>query len=244
MKLAAWNCNMAFRKKMVAILPYQADILVIPECENREKLKWPAGVKVPDHQLWHGDNPHKGIGIFAFNGFRLKLHASFNPDLKYVVPVVISRGKEKYFMLAIWANNPGDREGKYVTQVWKAIHHYEKKLRGSNILLAGDFNSNTIWDQPRRKGNHSTVVSFLGQRKIYSTYHWHHQQEQGKEMHPTLYLYRQETKPYHIDYCFASRNLVQLLKSVEIGEFGNWKSLSDHVPLIVDFANRENIITS
>jgi hypothetical protein len=37
MKLVSWNTAMRFRDKIETILPYNADILVIPECEAPEK---------------------------------------------------------------------------------------------------------------------------------------------------------------------------------------------------------------
>ncbi|HET9824163.1 MAG TPA: hypothetical protein VFP87_02450, partial [Chitinophagaceae bacterium] len=60
-------------------------------------------------------------------------------------------------------------------------------------------------------------------------------QEQGKERHPTLYMYRQKDKPYHIDYCFASKDLIGKLKSVEVGKFRSWCRYSDHVPVMIAF---------
>ena len=36
---------------------------------------------------------------------------------------------------------------------WKAINHYD--LSGAGIVLAGDFNSNAIWDRKRRVGRQS-----------------------------------------------------------------------------------------
>lgn len=105
-------------------------------------------------------------------------------------------------------------------------------------LLVGDFNSNTIWDRPRRKGNHSTVVKHLEAKGIHSVYHKHFNQVQGSEEHPTLYMYRHKDKSYHIDYCFASEDLVSRLDSVEIGDFESWHKFSDHVPVTVTFRNK------
>jgi exodeoxyribonuclease III len=48
-------------------------------------------------------------------------------------------------------------------------------------------------------------------------------------------MYRHKDKPYHIDYCFVSTDMIEKLKSVEIGEHETWSKLSDHVPLIVTF---------
>jgi exonuclease III len=237
MKLITWNCNMAFRKKAHLLLAYQPDILVIPECEHPSRLLFSDDTLLPTDAIWVGDNQHKGLGIFSFGKYKLKKIRNHNPELKTIVPVAVSGGTVPFTLFAIWANNPADPDGQYVTQVWKAIHHYEKKIKRRQTILTGDFNSNTIWDRKSRLGNHSDVVNKLGKKKILSCYHHHHGQEQGREAHPTFYLYRHLDKPYHLDYCFASRDLADKIISVEIGEWDYWKQYSDHVPVMIEFAD-------
>jgi len=235
MKIITWNCNMAFRKKSQFILAHNPDIVVIPECENPDKLKFPAGTKLPTDILWYGSNQNKGLGVFSYSDYRFKLFDCHNPIFKNVLPIAVTGGEIDFTLFAIWANNPEDKDGQYVTQVWKAINYYEEIIKEDKTILIGDFNSNTIWDKPRREGNHSTVVNKLQDKKIYSTYHSYFNQIQGKEQHPTLYMYRHENKPYHIDYCFASCDFLSMLESVEVGAYLDWKTHSDHKPLIIKF---------
>jgi exonuclease III len=235
MKIITWNCNMAYRKKATAILQYQPDIVVVPECEHPEKLEFSPGTTLPKHMLWFGANKNKGIGIFSYSDFKFKLLRNYNPELKLIIPIAVKGGGFDFTLFAIWANNPGDPDGQYVTQTWKALEHYNKKLKRKATILAGDFNSNTIWDRPSREGNHTDVVKRLEKKGIYSCYHKHLQQLQGKEQHPTHYLYRHQDKPYHLDYCFASADLVNNIQSVEIGEYNSWAPYSDHVPVMVTF---------
>lgn len=109
-------------------------------------------------------------------------------------------------------------------------------MRENPTILIGDFNSNVIWDYKKHKlGNHSLVVKELEDKGIFSTYHSHHNQLQGKEQHATFYMHRHKNKPYHIDYCFASADMIEHLKSVEIGDYDYWIKYSDHVPLIATF---------
>ena len=136
---------------------------------------------------------------------------------------------------AIWANNPNDPDGQYTEQVRKAIGYYDQQMTNQQTILIGDFNSNAIWDRKYKSGNHSNVVKMLEEKRIYSAYHLHHRQTQGEEMHPTLYMYRHNDKPYHIDYCFVSQDFAGKIQSVEIGDFDYWTQYSDHVPLIVTF---------
>ena len=59
--------------------------------------------------------------------------------------------------------------------------------------------------------------------------------EQGEEKHPTFFLQRNLYMPYHIDYCFASADILDKVQNVEIGTYENWSSYSDHAPLTIDF---------
>ena len=229
---------MAFRNKAHLISPYKPDILVVPECENPGKLKYKDTQCPPRHCAWFGTNPNKGIGIFSYTNFQFKVSDSYNENFKLVVPLFASDGQSEITVFAIWANNPGDRDGQYVTQVWKALTYYAPLLDAEKIILAGDFNSNSIWDRPSRTGNHTDVVSKLAEKNIFSTYHQHFRYPQGKEQHPTHYLYRHENKPFHLDYCFVSANMLKHLKTVEIGDFAYWSKFSDHVPVISTFSKR------
>lgn len=235
MKVITWNCNMAFRKKAGIILAHKPDILIVPECEHPDKLKFDTDTPKPTDILWFGSNHNKGLGIFSYSDFKFKVRRIHNPALRMIIPIAVTGGQYDFTLYAVWANNPADPDGQYVEQVWKAIHHYSRYISNKRTILAGDFNSNTIWDRKYRAGNHTNVVKKLEARGIHSTYHIHHKQLQGREEHPTLYMYRHRDKPYHIDYCFASADLVTKMQSVEIGDYDSWTKHSDHVPVMVTF---------
>jgi exodeoxyribonuclease III len=226
---------MAFRKKAEFILIHKPDILIVPECECPDKLLFNENLPKPTDMLWFGTNQNKGLGIFSYSDSRFKLLDSHNPEFKMIIPIDVKGGQYDFTLYAIWANNPGDPDGHYIEQVWKAIKHYDKNLTNKKTMLVGDFNSNTIWDRKHRESNHSNVVQYLEGKGIFSTYHLYHKQSQGKEAHPTLYMYRHKDKPYHIDYCFVSADLAERIQSVEIGEYEFWMRYSDHVPVIVTF---------
>lgn len=226
---------MAFRKKAKFILTHNPDIVIISECENPEKLKFSNEVQTPNDILWYGTNPNKGLGVLSYSNYHFQLLNCHNPDFKNILPIAITGGKVDFTLFAIWANNPADKDGAYISQVWKAINYYEDLIKETKTILIGDFNSNTIWDKPRRKGNHTTVVNKLADKNIFSTYHKYFNQIQGQEQHPTLYLYKHENKPYHIDYCFASNDFMEVLESVEVGNYKDWTLHSDHKPLIINF---------
>lgn len=223
MRIITWNCNGAFRKKAEFILKCNPDILVVPECEHPDKLKFKNEKFKPTDSLWFGINQNKkGLGIFSFSDYRITLISEYNPNFRWVIPIAVTGGQHDLMLYAIWTNNPDDKDGQYIEQVWKAIHFYDVLLTLNTTLFIGDFNSNSIWDRPKRAGNHSSVVKYLEEKNIYSTYHVYHKQQQGKENHPTLYWQKNKNKPYHIDYCFASAELIKGLHSVEVGDFDEW----------------------
>lgn len=228
---------MAFRKKAHVILAHKPDILVIPECEHPDKLLFKEEISRPNDTLWFGNNKNKELAIFSYSGMRLKVLDSHNENLRMIIPVQVTGDGVTFNLFAIWAYNPTDMDGRYIEQVRKAIIHYDALLSNKPTIMIGDFNSNTIWDKKHRTSNHSNIVKLLEEKNIFSLYHLYQKQVQGKEQHPTYYMYRHLHRPYHIDYCFASVDFVSILKTVEIGDFGFWKTYSDHSPLIVEFNN-------
>lgn len=227
---------MAFRKKASYILKCKPDLLIVPECEHPEKLESDPDFPKPVSTIWYGQNKNKGLGVFAYGNLSIELLPCHNASHQIILPISVKGLETDFILFAIWANNPIDLKYQYIGQVWKALLEYESLLKNYSVLLTGDFNSNSIWDKPKRLYNHSAVVKMLDNFNIRSTYHSYFKQEQGSEKHPTLYMYRHKEKAYHIDYCFSSADFTKRLKKVTVGKFETWSTLSDHSPLIVEFA--------
>jgi exonuclease III len=229
---------MAFRKKAAKVAEFGPDLAVIPECESPERLKFSDPSVEPKAQIWIGENHSKGIGIFSYSDLEIKLHESYDPTFRYVVPIQV-RGKEKFDLIAVWAmDNKEYLPQRYIGQVWLALQKYEHLLSGS-VLIAGDFNWNQIWDRSRNiAGNLMVMVEFLNAKGISSLYHQFFCESFGQETQPTWYMYRHAERPYHIDYCFGSSDFVDRLHSFEVGTHETWHQWSDHTPLICSFHAR------
>lgn len=234
MRIIEWNSQGAFRKKNDRILSLQPDILVVSECESENKLNFGDLTPKPTDFFWYGDSENKGIGIFSYSDYKFDLLKIFNPRYRFIIPLKVT-GKDCSFLLfAIWAmDNKEKPEARYIGQIWLAINYYSNLL-SLPCILTGDFNSNKIWDEKERVGNHSDMVRFLNKKNIHSLYHIQEKTEQGKEIHPTFHMYRKTDKPYHIDYFFASESIIKEGFEISIGKAENWIDLSDHVPLTLE----------
>jgi exonuclease III len=151
----------------------------------------------------------------------------------YAVAVAIAHKSFQWCVVSCYLRSGHEQE--LLDKLHKELRKLAATQRIETFILAGDFNSNTIWDKKRRESNHSNVVKRLEEKGIFSAYHLYFQQIQGQEAHPTLYLYRHQNRPYHLDYCFVSADLAPKIQSVNIGEYDFWMRYSDHVPVIVRF---------
>ena len=233
MKIITWNCNMAFRKKWHVVAELNPDILVLQECENESRFGQSQWFPRYNEFIWMGENENKGVGIMSFNRYHIELLPRHAAAFRYIVPVRVT-GESPFNLFAIWAMpDKSNRLKGYVGQIWGALQHYEPDLTEPSVL-AGDWNSNAIWNHERKTGNHSQVVELLKTYGISSIYHELNREAHGEESQPTLYLLKQPNKPYHLDYCFASEKMITAHTSIEVGKFGQWIRWSDHMPVIVD----------
>ena len=51
----------------------------------------------------------------------------------------------------------------------------------------------------------------------------------------TFYMYRKQERGFHIDHCFVPNAWAPYLESVQVGADADWRQLSDHCPMVVDF---------
>jgi hypothetical protein len=54
--------------------------------------------------VWIGNNPNKGLAVFAYNGYAARLSEPFYPCLRYIAPIRIS-GPSQGNLLGVWARN-------------------------------------------------------------------------------------------------------------------------------------------
>ena len=231
---------MALDRKFDALLDTRPDIAVVCECAQPKRFHARTRREWLEHApIWIGQNPDKGLAVFAFNGYRAHLSKPFYRTLHYIAPVRIS-GPVECNVLAVWAQNTArgaprkNQPGPFQT----ALDRYRTFLGERPSVVAGDLNNNTIWDKPGWRINHTSSVQMLEALGLVSAYHSIRCEPHGRETTPTLY-WRDRTKngpTYHIDYVFIPNRWIDRVKSLRVGTFEDWcgSGLSDHVPIIVD----------
>lgn len=233
MKIVTWNCNGALRKKFGRLSELNADIYIVQECEDPMLSNDKHYKEWASNYLWIGDSKNKGVAIFAkaeVNLEELSWSSEYKDhNVKYFLPC---RVNNEFNILCVWTHQNNSPNFGYIGQFWKYMKINKDKFQ--NIIIAGDFNSNAIWDQWDRWWNQTDVVNELKEQAIHSVYHELKSEEQGKELEPTFCLQRKLEKPYHIDYFFCSELILKQVTKFEVGRLQEWIEISDHVPLVME----------
>jgi endonuclease/exonuclease/phosphatase family metal-dependent hydrolase len=145
-------------------------------------------------------------------------------------------------LLAVWAK----KEYHYVEGLHHVLDLCEQRIASQPTVILGDFNSNTIWDNERRRKergvSHTDLVNRLGDLGLVSAYHSHFVEKHGQERQFTFYFRKEEKRPFHIDYCFLPK--AWKVTDVTLGSYTDWKAESDHTPLVVKVDDREIVSSS
>ena len=255
MKIITWNCKMNFKKEYHLIFPLKPDIVVIPECEDLKTINFDLFSNLPSDFYWIGKNKNKGLGVITFNDFKIELYNNYSNTFEYILPLILKKNQEVYHLLGVWTQIIGDKKNKppfnekiydnngklipinYIRQIRLSILKYNDFLEHENTIICGDFNSNLLWKEKRGMvidRDHKYVVKHLNDKNIFSSYHHYFNEEHGKETLPTFYYHHKKEKPFHIDFCFLSKKLLEKITKVEVGKYDDWIKYSDHVPMIIE----------
>lgn len=227
LKIVTWNCNGKFREKYKEIAQLNADIYIIQECENPALTNNDKYKTWAHNHIWVGANKNKGLGVFSPVGHSISpLDWDVN-RLEYFIPFTLSN---KTNIVAAWCHGAKMPTYRYIGQLWQLIQRLKDKL--SHSIIAGDLNSNPIWDTPARNWNHTDVTRELSNLGIVSAYHHLRNELPGKELVPTFFLQKSLLKPYHIDYVFANESILSADDTkIEVGQKDMWIKFSDHMPI-------------
>jgi hypothetical protein len=234
-----WNCAMGLHKKWNLLLSLHPDLAIIAECAEPtilwSKLKFEPRCDVQ----WVGDNPNKGLGVFAFSDFSLERNNCYDSSFKQFLPVNVS-GKSMFSLLAVWSFNGRRKDlpkSSYSKETILAINHYQRFLSTCHSVIAGDFNNSVVWDHQNKNHNFSAIVSRIKSIGLTSAYHDFKKVSFGKEPDQTLF-FRKSALEYHIDYCFVPQDWI--VYDVIVGKREQWIKTSDHAPLSVECIESNN----
>lgn len=225
MKIMTWNCNLNLAKKYEHIESFDADILIIQECEKL-KENYFSGRKF----FWTGRIENKGLGVLIKTD-----SASIDPSVDHNLISFLPIQSDDLRILGVWAYN--HRAIKFGTEVSgntiDAIRYYRDWLvKGSNkCIFGGDLNNSIIWDKRNNDNNFQNINSSLNDLGLESAYHLLSGEKFGHESEATFYHTKKESKKYHIDYLYTKSLDV---KSVNVGKYQDWIKLSDHCPMIIE----------
>src|SRR5688572_12646527 len=158
MRLVTWNrCRGPDASKLPVLAALSASVSVIPECPQPPDT---------NSMLWFGNNPRRGIAVPASEPYRIS-PAETRDAPRYAFPVRVI-GPTSFLFLTIWSQrNPDFR---YVRAVIRAVEIYRDLIVSQPTVIAGDFNSNTIYKRPPGQ-NHSSLVQQLTSLGLVSAYH-------------------------------------------------------------------------
>lgn len=181
---------------------------------------------------WKGDG-NKGLGVISYGDYSFTIDARYDPSIKWILPLHVD-GPCTFTLLAIWTL-PDPLTKFYITPLRSAYERYRELFEAGRVVLAGDFNQSVLFDKTGSASTFGRFIQQLAAHQLTSMYHLSRCCEHGNESEPTLYWQHNESKPYHIDYIFATPDLHGNEAVVNVGQYADWVKLSDHMPLTCDF---------
>ena len=229
MRVVCWNLCGGTDKKWDLLAGLGPDVAVLSEVARQPKRLAASLLEEPPSWQWVGLNPAKGLAVATFAG----------PACGVLAPASSGRWsvaarQGALTVLGIWSC---PSEGNYGREVIRALDAHTRWLDpAANVIVAGDFNIDGAGALRRRTSVFAQVIDRLAGLGLTSAYHAVRQESFGGETAPTYYHHRQPAQPFHIDFCFLSKPLLERLRSVEVGSFADWVApgFSDHVPLVVE----------
>lgn len=236
MKLVSWNCQRGLitKEKYKKLIELSPDIAVLQDGGNPDDLR-----EYVDFQsvLWESEDKSHDLCVISFNkdySFE-KLEMDTN-KYKWILPIKVT-GKFNFILIAVWLKRiQGSSYGK---QFYSFLKEYESLLSNENVVMIGDFNIDKnipgSFSGIQGSKGFNLIIDLLSSYGFQSCYHYFTNEEYGAESKATYHHQRNKEKPFHIDYCFTKRDVLQDTETFHIDQSDEQNELSGHYPLVLEF---------
>jgi exonuclease III len=234
-RLLAWNVAGAFRRKTAAVEDLRPDVAVLSEVRLPDVADW---ATARGHAFaWAGEEGKSGLAVVGAAGWSVE-RGEGTSDRRLFLPAVVRSGRVSVALLGACVK-PGTRG--YAATFAGAVGDFAGILARRPAIIAGDFNLSVGFDRrtsPSRR--FGPIVERLAAMGFSGAWHGHTGEAHGEETAAT-YHHRRRGDPsarFHIDHVFHTADLA--VSTVAIGRFEDYVAtgLSDHLPVVVDFAIR------
>ena len=234
MKLVSWNCKKGLnsKEKYKKLIELSPEIAVIQESFHPREFK--DDFKYHD-SIWVGENKDKGLGVSVLSFSKDYQISMLVEEVKYewIFPIRVS-GKENFTILAVWTKRmSGSSYGKVLHT---ALQEYANFMNNGPVIIVGDFNLDKRVSSSYRGIGYKPIIDLFNSFKLTSCYHHFNKEEFGSESSATYYHYGKSDRPFHLDYCLVSREILQVTQQFYIGGADEYAGFSDHLPLVLEFA--------
>ncbi|RYZ77565.1 MAG: endonuclease/exonuclease/phosphatase family protein [Proteobacteria bacterium] len=211
----------------------KADVAIIPELKQKNI----AAIN-PESAVWvtnnHSAASPKGLGVLAFNGFKLEELPS-DQEMEIFIPVRVSKDKFGFNLLAVWNFYSAAKQGRFKgakgerTVEYAALAHY-KELFSDPCVVAGDWNLGPTFSPV----SYTRVSKMLLGSGLSCLYKSHHSLPDTDIGLPTFRHSRGEAT-HNLDHIFGSEYFVKRTSAFDVRPLAE-AVLSDHAPVILDVA--------
>jgi len=219
-----WNCrsgSVASRLDELRVLA--PDIVFLQECDPAR------GGRVAGVVSSRAIKTRKGIALCAAHSCRCSARTLLDGSGRAAIAATVLR-PVRFTAIGVWA-----QATHYADDVIRTLHAHASVLRDTPTIVLGDFNSGTSLARfGTSSRHHQQLVAEFDALGLVSAYHAFHRVDHGYESDATYFHQFNGAKPWHIDFCFVPRSWASRIVNVAVIDGDQWRTRSDHLPLVVD----------
>lgn len=219
-----WNCRSGSVASRLDELRFLSpDIVFLQECDPARR-GCVAGV-VCSRAL----KTRKGIALCAAHSCRCSARTLLAGSGRAAVAATVLR-PIRFTAIGVWA-----QATHYADDVICTLRANASVVRDTPAIVLGDFNSGTsLLRYGSSSRHHQRLVDEFEALGLVSAYHAFHRVGHGYETDATYFHQFKAGKPWHIDFCFVPRSWASRIVNVAVIDGDQWRTRSDHLPLLVD----------